>query len=420
MTVVVLALGGLIFLAHLFGIVFQRTRIPDVLLLMAVGLLLGPVTGIVQPRDLGRVGQVLSSVALVVILFEGGTDIDLGTLMRSLRPTLRLPVTTFVATAALFFAVGVLALGLGLLPALLLGCTLGGSSSAVVIPLARGLALTDKAATILTLESALTDVLCIVTVFAMLDGVQRGSVAPFRMLGSIAASMVFAALLGVLGGVAWMRVLELVRRIPNTILATVAFVLIVYGGTELLGFSGGIAALAFGVTLTNHARFTWIERLSKRPGASRLATLTPVERQFFAEMVFLLKTFFFVYLGQSIAFGDAVVILAAVVGTLLVYLARLVIARRLTDRDTPVRDAGFISVLVPKGLAAAVLADLPRQAGIAGGELIRDTTYVVVFFSIVLTAALGWASERPPLKRLYESVFTGFGAQPPAREAVRA
>jgi hypothetical protein len=205
-----------------------------------------------------------------------------------------------------------------------------------------------------------------------------------------------------------MRVLPLVRRIPDTIFATVAFVFIVYGMTQLLGFSGGIAALAFGVTLTNHERFDWIERLAHRTGAPALATLRPVEQRFFGEIVFLLKTLFFLYLGTSIRFADPRALLIALLVVALVYLARLIVTRFVGDRQMTVREAAITSVMVPKGLAAAVLATVPLQAGVPGGEVIRDVTFAVVVFSITATAVLGWAAERGPLAAAYGRMFTRF------------
>ncbi|OGT92239.1 MAG: hypothetical protein A2083_06915 [Gemmatimonadetes bacterium GWC2_71_9] len=413
MNIAILALGALIFLAHLFGIVFQRTRVPDVLLLIVLGVLLGPVAGVVRPEAMGQVGQVLSGLALVVILFESGTTTDLGALAGALRPMLRLTLVTFVLTAIIAGTYAAALLGLPPLAAAVLGCIVGGSSSAVVIPLAKGLGLGERTQTVLVLESAVTDVLCIVTVFGVVDAAGRGSLDPFRMLGAILASMLFAALLGVAGGVAWMRALPLVRRIPNTIAASVAFVLLVYGVTDVLGFSGGIAALAFGVTLTNHERFHLVESLVRRRGAAVPATLQPVERQVFAEAVFLLKTLFFVYLGVSFRFGNVQVLVGGLVVTLAIYLGRLTVTQQLLDRGTPVRDAVMVSVMVPKGLAAAVLASIPLQAGIAGGELVRDVTYAIVFYSILATAVLAWASEREPLRGLYQRVFRRFGAPSP-------
>jgi hypothetical protein len=62
-------------------------------------------------------------------------------------------------------------------------------------------------------------------------------------------------------------------------------------------------------------------------------------------------------------------------------------------------------MMAPKGLAAAVLAALPLQYGIAGGEVIRDTTYMVVLFSISLTAVLVMAYPAPAVRSLYSSLL---------------
>ena len=73
------------------------------------------------------------------------------------------------------------------------------------------------------------------------------------------------------------------------------------------------------------------------------------------------------------------------------------------------RDAAITSMLAPKGLAAAVLAALPLQYGVAGGELIRDTTYMVVLVSITLTALLVMLYPVPQVRRFYSRAL---GKQP--------
>ncbi|MCU0768006.1 MAG: hypothetical protein MUD07_00990 [Burkholderiaceae bacterium] len=65
------------------------------------------------------------------------------------------------------------------------------------------------------------------------------------------------------------------------------------------------------------------------------------------------------------------------------------------------RDTAIASMMGPKGLAAAVLATLPLQSGIEGGETIRDLAYMVVLQSIALTAVLVILLRWPPVQRLY-------------------
>lgn len=62
-------------------------------------------------------------------------------------------------------------------------------------------------------------------------------------------------------------------------------------------------------------------------------------------------------------------------------------------------------MMIPKGLAAAVLATLPEQAGIPGGEAIKYITYSVVFISILLTSILILLNNKVGVKRLYNSLW---------------
>jgi potassium/hydrogen antiporter len=397
MSLTIMFIGLAVFLAHFLALQFRRTYVPDVLVLMMLGILIGPVLGLVQPEDFGKAGSALATIALVVILFESGTALDLGTLRRSAGTTMTLTLSCFVFSAALIALAGMGAFGLAPLPALILGATLGGTASAVVIPLVGSLQMGVKPATVLVLESALTDVLCIVAVFALLQVVLQGGVDPGQLAGSVLSAMVFAAVIGVAGGAGWMLVLHRVRGFPNTITATLAYVFIVYGLTEFLGFSGAIAALSLGITLGNVKRLG-LETLFRRE--REIEPLSPEDINFYREAVFLLKTFFFIYLGISIRFGALDLALVALGMVLVVYLMRVLLVRRVCHPDdySP-RDLAITAIMAPKGLAAAVLATLPLQNGVAGGELIRDVSYMVVLISISLTALLVVLLPVPTVQR---------------------
>ncbi len=84
--------------------------------------------------------------------------------------------------------------------------------------------------------------------------------------------------------------------------------------------------------------------------------------------------------------------------------------RLLAPRSVPRRDAMLMTALVPKGLAAAVLASLPVQMGLADGEIVQGTVYAVIFFSIVLCAILVFVSERGKLDQLSLNLFKPFAA----------
>jgi len=399
MSTTILLIGLMLFFAHFLSMQFSKTHIPDVLVLMIVGIVIGPVFGIVTPVDFGKMGSLIATIALVVILFEGGTSLKLDVLGKSLGTTGLLAMVSFVLTAAIIASIGFVTLGLELLPSIMLGVTLGNTSSSVVIPMVNSLRMSNKPATVLILESALTDVLSIVGVFALLQIHKQGGVEPGMLIGSVLASLFFAAAIGVLGGIGWLLVLGKVRGFPNTISSTLAYVFIVYGFTEMLHFSGAIAALALGFSLTNFQKFN----LYRIPNVDKnIVPLNETDLAFYSEAVFLLKTYFFVYLGISIHFSDELMAITGISMVLMVYAMRLVLTRLVFRDDSyTLRDVALTSMMAPKGLAAAVLATLPLQFGVAGGEVIRDTTYMVVLVSITLTALLVMGYQASAVQSLY-------------------
>jgi len=98
------------------------------------------------------------------------------------------------------------------------------------------------------------------------------------------------------------------------------------------------------------------------------------------EVIFLLKTFFFAYLVLLIRFENPMSPLLILGAVLVIYAGRAVIAWRVLKGTTPGLEETFqMSVIAPKGLAAAVLASIPAERGLPGGE---------VLVSIMLTALL--------------------------------
>lgn len=405
LAITVVAVGLLVFAAHLLDDLFKRTKVPDVLLLLALGLVLGPATHLVRPEHLGAVGPLFTTVTLVIILFEGGLGLDLGVLFRSLRGAALLTVLNFLATVAVAAPVAKVFLGMPWLSALILGSILGGTSSAVVIPMVKRLQMEERSRTVLSLESALSDVLVIVVGLGLMGAQQAGELKVGLMIGGMLASFFFAGLLGMVGGFLWSLSLNRIHGLQNSVFTTPAFVCIVYGVVELMGFSGAIAALALGITLGNldrvPARF-----LRRSPEA--LASLNTTEREVFSELVFLLKTFFFVYIGVNIRLGGWLDVVIGLLLTAALFLVRIPVVHASLPSQTPRPDALACAVLVPKGLAAAVLASLPLQMGLPHGDTIKSTVFAVVLFSILATSVLVFMAERGWMRWAVHGLFRRF------------
>lgn len=403
MAAAIVMIGGLVFLAHLFAVVFSKTRIPDVLWLLLIGVALGPASHLLSPAALGVVGPAFVVITLVLILFESGLSLQFKRLRRALPGTIALSSFSFVAEALVMGAATWAFTPLGAWRAFLLGVILAGNSPTVIVPLAKGLELGTKTRDILFLESAFGDVLSIVLALALLDFHFNGWAHWAGTALEFALGFGGAVVIGVLGGLAWSMLLRITRVLENAMFTTAAFVFMLYGGAELLHANGAIAALAFGVVLGNVERTPMVQEALPAEG------LNHAEKLFLGELVFLLKTFFFVYIGLSVEFNQLRWLLFGGVLTLLLLAARIPSVRFTLRHHVGERDSAMAACMVPKGLAAAVLAALLIERQVAGAEAIQSVIYAVIFFGVVLTSvlvfivnlpmggrAMGWFLNGPP------------------------
>jgi len=402
---VIAVVGGLIFLAHLFLHIFSRTRVPDVLLLIVVGIILGPASNLVSTESFGLVGPVFVTVTLIVILFEGGIALKLSALKSALSKAVKLALTSFFLTMIVVGVTAHLLLSLEWIPSLIVGSIAASTSEAIIIPLINQLKTSEKMHALLSVESSINDVLSVAVTLALIGAYQLGDINFGIITGDLIASFLVAIVFGFGGAFLWSLILRRIHTMKNAMFTTVAIVFALFGLVETLGFSGAIAALAFGITIGNIESIK-LPRLGK-PLAGEPVGLSETERAFFTEASFLLKTFFFIYLGISLQFSSTGIILIGILITFIAFALRIPAVKIAVGRSVSTKEATLMSVMIPKGLAAAVLASIPAQVGIIGGELIRDVTYMVILISIVATSVMIPLLERTRVSDFYESVVSG-------------
>ena len=440
MEIAILSAGGFVFVAYLLEFIFDKTRIPDILMLMLLGLLAGPVFGLVQLEWFGEVGKFVSSLALVVILFESGLTLNLGARAAAAGRAVPFAIITMGGSVAAITWLLSVFIGLDLWMAICGAFILSGTSSAVVIPMLKGLKTRESVGTVLMLESAITDVLCIIGAVGIATALAAGAtIKAGGLAGTAAVSMLAATALGVTAGLTWAFLSALVTKLRNAMFTTLAFALVVYGSAEVLGISGAIAALALGVTLGNLPKADGPTEPDLSPDSGdtadndappapqrsrRFAMVTGPEMKLYAEVVFLLKASFFFYLGLNVrpeafvsALGAAGAVMA--VATFIPRYPAVVffISRKMATR----REALTAWALGPRGLAAAVLAQIPVQLGLPGATELAEVVALMVFLSITLVAFLVFFIERgwmDPfggfLFAMYPDTSTAADAQPPS------
>ena len=186
--------------------------------------------------------------------------------------------------------------------------------------------------------------------------------------------------------------MERIRKLENSMFLTPAFVFVMYGVTDLIGFSGAIASLTFGLVLGNPEYFhvSFLRKL-------KFGEMTPLmdnEKGFFKEFVFILKTYFFVYIGISIPFTNAWAFIYGAIIAAVLCVVRFVLIY-IVGRENTVEERLSVSILIPKGLIAAVLASIPEQMNAAAGvniiphaSFIKHIVYAVIFCSIIYCSIL--------------------------------
>jgi len=402
---VIAFVGVLVFLAHLFSGIFSKTRIPDVIMLILIGVCVGPVLGLVAPATFGQIGPVFTTITLIIILFEGGLALKLGMLRAALGGVMALATLSFFVTMAAVAGLAILLTDLEVMPAFILGAIVGSTSEAIIIPLVKQLKVTEETQTLLSVESTINDVLSIVITVALVQAYTSGSFKIWSVSGNLLASFLVALIIGFFGAFLWSAVLHRIHVLKNAIFTTPAFVFIIYGLVEILGFSGAIAALAFGVTIGNIEQINLpiFRKPDKEP-----AGLNQIEKIFFSEVAFLLKTFFFVYLGISLELVTSWFIIVALILTVVAYALRIPAVKVSIRKALPTKDVSVIAVMAPKGLAAVVLASIPIQQGVPGGDIIKNITYGIIVFSIVLTSILVLVMEKTSLPNYFAKILQPF------------
>ncbi|MBO4307674.1 MAG: cation:proton antiporter [Bacteroidales bacterium] len=395
MGTIFITLGALIFCAHLFSAIFSKQRIPDVLFLVVIGILLGPVFGVVTPDMLGGVGSVFASLTLVFILVDSGIDIHIDDLRKYWVGMVQVMCYSFVISMTVASLMAHYLADMEWSSSIIVGSIVAGTGAGIVIPMVRQMKVGAQTRTVLTLESAISAVLCIVVSLAIMEGLKMGQIRAVSVFGNVLASFTMALILGVTSGIVWSGMLQRVRKLQNSMFLTPAFVFVVYGITEALGFSGAIAALAFGVVLGNASYFE-LSFIKKIQGKRRrqMQSLEDKEKAFFKEIVFILKTFFFIYIGISIPFTDTIALLYGLIIVAALFVARFILVAIVGRKNTKT-DRLIVSVMIPKGLASAVLAAIPRQINETAGydvipnaERMECIVYSIIFFSIVVCSLL--------------------------------
>lgn len=404
-------IGGVILVGFLAHLLFRVTKIPSVLLLIGIGIVLGPVTGWVTSDSLVAIAPFFGTLALLIILFEGGLGLDVSSVRTQAPKASILALLSFLIS---FLAVGALAffgLGMPVIHSLLLASLLGAASPAIIIPLVSGLSVRQEIRTLLKLESALGDVLLIVAVLFLLDAHATGKQSVPGIALALFLSIAVAFVVSSVAGALWARLIGWMGKEPLAYMLTLGFVFLLYFGVEELGGSAAFAVLMFGMILEN------MHVVADRVGPqvryffgidvrAEQFVLQAFMKNITEELSFLIRTFFFVYLGLLLDFSalTPVIALSGIAMAALLFGGRYAAVRAVLRKGTyTAGERQMVLSMLPRGLATAVMAFLPVQLGVPGAELFPIYAFIVIVVSnIHMTGGVIFAERRLGRERAAE------------------
>ena len=366
-------IAGLVAVGVLAQLIASRLHFPALILLLGIGIIAGPVTGWVDPdRSFGELLSPVVSLAVALILFEGGLSLRLNEVRKLGKPLLKLVlgglVIAFTSTTLLAHYLADFTWA----TAAVFGAILVVTGPTVVKPMLRQARLERRPALLLKWESIVNDpfgaLLAVIVLNVALSGPSD--------LGNHALLILAAASIGLLCG--WLLGWALKRGLFPEHLKTPAILggaLAVFAGCEAIYHEAGLLAVTLtGVVLAN-TRSSSIEEV----------------RRFKEEVATILVAVLFLVLAARMRFSD---LQGLTLGTVLLIFAILFVVRPLVSAvglagsGLPWQEKLLIGWIAPRGIVAVAMAGTlaPRldQAGFADAPLLVPVIFGVVIATVLL------------------------------------
>ncbi len=382
---VAILLGTLLVLAGILSsLVAMRFGAPLLLVFLIVGMLAGEAgPGGIKFDDV-RTTYMVGSIALALILFDGGLRTRFATFRSVLGPSVTLATVGVLLTAALTAPVAKYALGMNWIEALLVGAVVASTDAAAVFFLvhARGLRLRPRVGATLEVESGSNDPFAVLLTLLLVEFLSVGDRSWQHVLAVLAEQAVLGTIIGILGGRAIVLVLNrlnLAQGLHAPFVTTSA--LVIFGLASSLHASGFLAVYLAGLVVGN------------RPTRAHNTVVV-----FLDAVTWLAQIVMFVLLGLLVwpqRLLDSVWP-ALAVAVMLMFIARPVaVFLCLAPFRFAGREKAFISWVGLRGAVGIFLASIPLLVGLPNAHLYFDIAFVVVLTSLLIQGwTIAWAARR--------------------------
>jgi len=384
-----------IFVGYFSEYLARKHYISKALSLMIFGLLLGPILGVVDVGEDSLIRSFyafLSTLALIILLFDGGISLNIYEVFKGLRKATLFTLTSFLLSV-LFTTILAFTTSYSLLEAITIGVLLGGTSSVIVIAVIEKLSnITEETRSLLVIESVLTDSLIIILVFLLIDFYLSSELSLQDAFRNIITTVVMSSFVGAVFAFLWVKLIE--ERVFKHFyyITTLGVLFLLYSVANFLGVNGGLAVFVFALVFSN------MKNLTPATGEYFLHYLLGEKRikDLQAEITFFIQTFFFVYMGLlfPLEYVSADVIVISILLTALYLLARYLSYKLVLEKEKDKYDPNIIIPMMARGLAAAIMVGVLLEKGIYIKDLFTIAFSVIFLTNLVSTLYIYYYAKR--------------------------
>jgi cell volume regulation protein A len=380
----ILLVGVLLVGALVASVVAVRLRLPALLLILVVGMVAGSDGAGWLAFDNYELARQIGSIALALILFDGGLSSGFAKIRPVIGPSLRLAFGGTVLTALVTGVAAKALFGLPLLEGLLLGSILASTDTAAVFGLIRGSTLHRRVARTLEGEAGFNDPVAVLLVLGFVEWIQRPDYNLVDMLALFGQELFIGSVCGYLAGRFGAEAFRRVRLpVPGLYpVASFAVAALAFGSASSLHGSGFLAVYLAGLTLAG----------TEIPARQTIAIFHD-GIAWVAQVALFLTLGLLVFpsqLGTAMAEGFVLWLVITFLARPLAVAAATAFDRFSTAERVVLAAAGM------RGGVAIVLATFPVTSGISDSI----PFFNIIFFAVVLSTLLQGQTFEPLARRL--------------------
>jgi cell volume regulation protein A len=382
-----LVFGIILGIGTFSGLLARIARIPDVVVFLLVGMLIGPgMLGLVNIRADSTINQLIMIFGSSYILFDGGASIKLKVLKEVWITIVVLATVGVIITAAITGVAAYYFLGVPVIVALLLGTVVASTDPATLVPVFKQIKIKERVAQTVMSESAFNDAMGAIVTFTVL-GIAMGSgefSATEAVLDLLKQSLLGILIGGILGYLAAIFISHekfgfLAEFAP---VVTLMAVIGAYMSADGLHSSGFMAVFVFGIMLGNQ------ESLGFKLTANESNQL----EEYVMTTAFIMRMFIFLLLGTQVDFA---LINQYLLGGIAVVTVFMLVARPVTvflcalpDRRAKwsFKELLFMCWTRETGVIPGALAGMLVGMKAPGAEIIASVTFIAILMTILIQA----------------------------------